>query len=54
MEEIAELMVGRKLERDHLPPRTTPTMKILSLELADLSVEMPGERVQGLNLKYGG
>jgi simple sugar transport system ATP-binding protein len=52
VEEIAELMVGRKLERDHLPPRTViPSDDDIILELADFKVDMPGERVEGLNLQ---
>lgn len=50
--EIAELMVGRKLERSPLPGRATePSDEDLILELKDFRVEMPGERVRGLNLK---
>lgn len=52
VEEIAELMVGRKLEREALPPRkVTPSAEDIILELEDLHVDMPGERVCGLNLK---
>ena len=48
VEEIAELMVGRKLERDHLPPRTViPSDDDIILELEDFKVDMPGERVRG-------
>jgi len=52
VEQIAELMVGRKVERGHLPPRSVePSDDDIILELKDLTVEMPGERVRGLDLK---
>ncbi|MGE5554138.1 MAG: sugar ABC transporter ATP-binding protein [Betaproteobacteria bacterium] len=52
VERIAELMVGRKVVRGGLPPRRSePSDNDLILELEDLRVEMPGERVKGLDLK---
>ncbi|NLW55651.1 MAG: sugar ABC transporter ATP-binding protein [Firmicutes bacterium] len=52
VEEIAELMVGRKVERGQLPSRSVePDDDDIILELKDLTVEMPGERVRGLDLK---
>ncbi len=51
LERIAELMVGRKLERAQLPPRALePSDNDLILQIKDLSVQMPGEQVRGLNL----
>lgn len=52
VERIAELMVGRKVARAALPPRRTePREDDLLLEIQDLRVEMPGERVRGLDLQ---
>lgn len=52
LERIAELMVGRKLERAQLPPRAVePHDQDLILELNNLQVQMPGEQVRNLNLK---
>ncbi|MFZ5925496.1 MAG: sugar ABC transporter ATP-binding protein [Bacillota bacterium] len=52
VERIAELMVGRKVERGKLPPRPTePSDDDLIVEIENLSVHMPGERVKGLDLK---
>lgn len=52
VEQIAEKMVGRKIETGNLPPRT----KVVSdddiiMALKNLQVDMPGERVRGLNLR---
>lgn len=52
LERVAELMVGRKLERPHLPPRAMePHDQDLVVELNNLRVRMPGEEVRGVNLK---
>lgn len=52
VERIAELMVGRKVERTQLPPRPAePGDHDIALEVRNLSVEMPGERVKKFNLK---
>ena len=52
IERIAELMVGRKIERAALPPRSfEPSDNEIALSINDLRVEMPGERVKGLNLQ---
>ncbi|HBL36346.1 MAG TPA: sugar ABC transporter ATP-binding protein [Firmicutes bacterium] len=52
VDEIAELMVGRKLERGHLPPRQVdPDDNDLILELENFKVKMPGEQVRSFNLK---
>ena len=52
VDKIAELMVGRKVERPALPPRDRdPSDDDLILEIRDLSVDMPGERLAGLDLK---
>ena len=51
VELLAELMVGRKIERPALPRRKTePTDKNLILTIRDLHVEMPGELIKGLSL----
>ncbi|MGE5507542.1 MAG: sugar ABC transporter ATP-binding protein [Chitinophagales bacterium] len=51
LERIAESMVGRRVERAHLPPRQAePREDDLVLRLENLSVAMPGEQVKGLNL----
>ena len=52
VDKIAELMVGRKVERPALPPRDRdPSDDDLILEIRDLSVDMPGERLSGFDLK---
>lgn len=52
LEKIAELMVGRKVERAALPHRAVePNAKELIVKIHDLSVKMPGEEVKGLNLE---
>jgi simple sugar transport system ATP-binding protein len=52
LEQVAELMVGRKVARSERPPRRRePSEDDLVLELHDLHVEMPGESVRGLELK---
>jgi simple sugar transport system ATP-binding protein len=52
VERIAELMVGRKVARAALPPRRVePADNDVMLELQNLRVEMPGERVRGLDLR---
>lgn len=48
--EMAQLMVGRKIEALDLPPRTQPMSGEDMLVVNNLAVNMPGERVQGLNL----
>jgi len=51
VERIAELMVGRKVEKVELPPRDTdPSDKDIALTINDLLVDMPGEMVRGLSL----
>lgn len=52
IERIAELMVGRKVDKVDLPPRTRRLSDDdIVLEIRDLVVHMPGERVNGLSLK---
>ncbi len=52
VDKLAELMVGRKVERPALPPRKKePSDDDIILEIRDLSVDMPGERLSGFNLK---
>ncbi|MCR4425682.1 MAG: sugar ABC transporter ATP-binding protein [Firmicutes bacterium] len=52
VERIAELMVGRKVERGNLPPREAePREDDIIVRVEDLVVDMPGERVRGLNLE---
>ncbi|HHV06966.1 MAG TPA: sugar ABC transporter ATP-binding protein [Firmicutes bacterium] len=48
--EMAQLMVGRKIEAADLPPRTKPLSGEDMLTINNLEVDMPGERVNGLNL----
>ena len=51
VERIAELMVGRKVERTELPARLEePSDRDLVLRIENLSVNMPGERVRNLSL----
>ena len=51
IERIAELMVGRKIEKLALPPRKIePSDKNLALEIKNLRVKMPGEAVNGVDL----
>ncbi len=51
LDRIAQLMVGRKIERPVLPPRKTePSDKDIVLRIENLKVDMPGERVRGLDL----
>lgn len=48
---IAELMVGRKIERPVLPPRKSePSDEDMVLRIENFRVDMPGERVRGLDL----
>lgn len=52
IEQIAEKMVGRKIEVGNLPPRTKEVSEsdhIMTIK--NLKVDMPGERVKGLNIK---
>lgn len=52
LEKLAELMVGRKVERAALPDRAVePDAQELIVKIHDLSVKMPGEEVKGLNLE---
>lgn len=52
VERIAELMVGRKIQRAALPPRKRePSADDVILDIRGLNVKMPGERVRGLDLK---
>lgn len=51
VERIAEMMVGRQIKRPALPPRTSePSDDDIILETKNLEVQMPGERLKGLNL----
>jgi len=50
-EEIAERMVGRKVELSARLGRATPASKEPILTLTDLSVDMPGEPLRGLSLE---
>ena len=51
LDRIAELMVGRRIERPALPPRAKePSDDDIILDIRDLMVDMPGERLNGLNL----
>jgi len=51
LERIAEMMVGRKIQRAALAPRAQePSDRDAILEIRDLRVAMPGERVRGLDL----
>jgi simple sugar transport system ATP-binding protein len=44
-------MVGRRIERPALPPRAKePSDDDIILDIRDLMVDMPGERLNGLNL----
>ncbi|MBI4867268.1 MAG: sugar ABC transporter ATP-binding protein [Candidatus Wallbacteria bacterium] len=48
---IAELMVGRKIEKRDLPPRSFSVSDAeLALDIRDLVVDMPGEPVTGATL----
>lgn len=48
--QLAELMIGRKVEKlTHRPEQ--PTNGDIALKIEDLTVNMPGEEVKGLNLK---
>lgn len=48
---VAELMVGRKVERPPLPPRAKePSCEDLIMRISDLAVDMPGEEVRGVSL----
>jgi len=47
---IAELMIGRTLlQREH-PPRAAGALGAVTLRVRDLKVDMPGERVRGVDL----
>lgn len=51
VERIAEMMVGRQIERPALPPRKSePSDDDIILEVKDLEVQMPGETLRGLDL----
>ena len=51
VERIAELMVGRKVEKVELPPRKKePSDEDIALTIDNLMVDMPGEMVRGLSL----
>jgi simple sugar transport system ATP-binding protein len=51
IDRIAELMVGRKIESGEMVGRPPSELKDdYILEIRDLSVAMPGERVKGVNL----
>src|SRR5690606_23135530 len=51
VERIAELMVGRKVEKVELPPRAKePSDEDIALTIDNLVVDMPGEMVRGLSL----
>ncbi|NMB45466.1 MAG: sugar ABC transporter ATP-binding protein [Firmicutes bacterium] len=51
VDKIAEMMVGRKISRPVLPPRKRePNEEDIILDINDLVVDMPGERLRGLNL----
>ncbi|MGE5528976.1 MAG: sugar ABC transporter ATP-binding protein [Patescibacteria group bacterium] len=51
LERLAELMVGRRVERGVMPPRAAePRDADLAVSIAGLSVAMPGESVRGLDL----
>ncbi len=52
LERIAELMVGRRVERAALPPRAIePNSNDLIIRISDLTVKMPGEEVWGFDLE---
>ena len=52
VERIAEIMVGRSLEKTALPKRAKePSDDEIVLSIEDLHVNMTGERVKGVNLK---
>ena len=51
--EIAELMIGRKVEKlleDDLPDNRTLSDDDIAVSLRDYRVDMPGEQVKGINL----
>jgi simple sugar transport system ATP-binding protein len=49
--QIAEMMVGRRVERPALPSRPKePTPNDVILRLSNLAVDMPGEEVKGVTL----
>ena len=51
VDRIAEMMVGRKIERPVLPPRSVePSDDDIILDIKDLAVNMPGERLRGFSL----
>ena len=51
LDRIAELMVGRKIERPALPARVRePSDEDIILDMRNLVVDMPGERLNGLDL----
>ncbi len=49
--EIAELMIGRKIELSGKETKNIDTTKDPILELKDFKVKMPGEEVKGIDLK---
>lgn len=52
--EIAQLMIGRKVEKlvdDNLLEDRELSDENIALELRDYSVDMPGEKVRGMNIK---
>ncbi|HHX10916.1 MAG TPA: sugar ABC transporter ATP-binding protein, partial [Firmicutes bacterium] len=52
IDKIAELMVGREVERPQYPKRAKePGDDDIILSLEDLSVDMPGEEVHGITLR---
>ncbi|MEW6227251.1 MAG: sugar ABC transporter ATP-binding protein [Bacillota bacterium] len=51
LERIAELMVGRKVEKVDLPPRgREPSDQDIAMTIGNLVVNMPGEAVRGVSL----
>jgi len=48
--QLAELMVGRAIEKITARSEQAPTSTDVALSIRDLHVEMPGERVNGVNL----
>lgn len=51
IEQLAEMMVGRKIEASQMKGRSMDSISSdLILEIKDIKVEMPGEKVRGLDL----